>query len=84
MVIIQSLFGLAGPQTKGFVESIFQLMDLDLPSTFPYPSWNLNLPPTKFLVASSLLQILSSTEKFLITYSHFKKRRKTFYAETQL
>ncbi len=31
MVTIQSLFGLAGRQTEGFVESIFQLMDLDLP-----------------------------------------------------
>ena len=31
MVTIQSLFGLAGGQTEGFVESIFQLMDLDLP-----------------------------------------------------
>ena len=31
MVTIQSLFGLAGRKTEGFVESIFQLMDLDLP-----------------------------------------------------
>ena len=31
MVTIQSLFSLAGRQTEGFVESIFQLMDLDLP-----------------------------------------------------
>ncbi len=31
MVTIQSLFGLAGRQTEGFVESIFQLIDLDLP-----------------------------------------------------
>lgn len=31
MVTIQSMFGLAGRQTEGFVESIFELMDLDLP-----------------------------------------------------
>ncbi len=30
MVTIQSLFSLAGGQTEGFVESIFQLMNLDL------------------------------------------------------
>ena len=31
MVTIQSMFCLAGRQRSGFVESIFQLMDLDLP-----------------------------------------------------
>ena len=35
IVIIQSMFGLAGCQTEDFVESIFQFMDLDLPATFP-------------------------------------------------
>nr|WP_287287162.1 MULTISPECIES: IS5 family transposase [unclassified Okeania] len=31
MVTMQSLYSLAGRQTEGFVKSIFQLMDLDLP-----------------------------------------------------
>ncbi len=31
MVALSSLFGLAGRQTEGFVESIFDLMGLDLP-----------------------------------------------------
>ena len=31
MVTFSSLFGLAGRQTQGFVESIFDLMGLDLP-----------------------------------------------------
>ncbi len=31
MVSVSSLFGLAGRQTEGFVESIFSLMELDLP-----------------------------------------------------
>ena len=31
MATLQSLFGLAGRQTQGFVESIFMLMELDLP-----------------------------------------------------
>ena len=35
MVTIQSMFCLAGHQRSGFVESIFQLMGLDLPATFP-------------------------------------------------
>ena len=47
MVTIQSLFSLAGRQTEGFVESIFQLMDLDLPvpdhSTISRPLQKLNV-----------------------------------------
>ena len=35
MATLSSLFGLAGRQTEGFVESIFDLMGLDLPATFP-------------------------------------------------
>ncbi|NEN87635.1 MAG: hypothetical protein F6K48_01340 [Okeania sp. SIO3H1] len=31
MVCLSSLFGLGGRQTEGFVESIFDLMGLDLP-----------------------------------------------------
>lgn len=31
MATVQSLFNLAGRQTEGFLESLFELMDIDVP-----------------------------------------------------
>ena len=65
MVTIQSLFSLAGRQTEGFVESIFQLMDLDLPvpdnSTISRPLQKLNVQLPVMPANEALHLVVDST-----------------------
>ena len=66
MVTIQSMFGLAGGQTEGFVESILQFMDLDLPANSNFCDINqktFNCPVT----------LISNSSGFATTFRTYSK-----------